>query len=398
MRSPSSLAPTEADPMSAARQRYERAQLRRRLVPPLALIVLALLVTNCSDARASVAPVDHRTPLPAACTPSAALAQGVAGASSPVVLTTGARAPLKDLGIQPALLTRPQWRSLLTLARQAGVGVVNVTVGWASLEPDGPTLAPQPLQVLDEFVRDAKRQHIAVRLQLAGFPQWARDQGDPSENATPWFAPTRPDELSRWAGWVRAMVRHFGTTVSFYEIWNEENTQQFWTQGPDPVAYAALLACSDVAAKSVDPKATIVSGGLSTNDIGYLQHLMAKLASYPDASSFGDFFDVLGVHPYSGGRSPAVNQARWTSRDQWGLDDTNFLGFLRLEDVLADYGEGSKPLYIGEYGAPVEGFGSAIPGFTSVSEGTPRSVPHDGLLDRGSLPPGDRVVLVHLLP
>ena len=112
----------------------------------------------------------------------------------------------------------------------------------------------------------------------------------PSESATPWFAPTRPDELSRWAGWVRAMVRHFGTTVSFYEIWNEENTQQFWTQGPDPVAYAAPLACSDVAAKSVDPKATIVSGGLSTNDIGYLQHLMAKLASYPDASSFGELF------------------------------------------------------------------------------------------------------------
>ena len=271
-------------------------------VPPLALIVLALLVTNCSDA----APRWRRSTTGHRCRRHALL-RGLGPRRRGGELSCGfdhgsPSAPQGYLGIQPALLTRPQWRSLLTLARQAGVGVVNVTVGWASLEPDGPTLAPQPLQVLDEFVRDAKRQHIAVRLQLAGFPQSARDQGDPSENATPWFAPTRPDELSRRAGWVRAMVRHFGTTVSFYEIWNEENTQQFWTQGPDPVAYAALLACSDVAAKSVDPKATIVSGGLSTNDIGYLQHLMAKLAPTRTPRASGNLFDVLGVHPYSGGR------------------------------------------------------------------------------------------------
>jgi hypothetical protein len=278
---------------------------------------------------------------------------------------------LKDLGIQPELLSRPQWLSLLQLASSAGVGVVNVGVGWSALEPTGPQLDPGATATLTQFVADAHGMGIAIRFQLYGFPQWARSAGEPTQVVAPLLAPTSTADLTNWAAWVRAIIGRFGTSIAFYEIWNEENIQAYWYQGPDPARYAALLACSDVAAKSTNARVTIMSGGLSTNDVGYLQALYPSLARYQHASSFHDFFDVLGAHPYSAGRSPADDSSRWVTQDPWGQDDGNFLGFVRLHDVMAANGDGSKQLYIGEYGVPVSGSTPAIiPGFNAVSSKT----------------------------
>jgi hypothetical protein len=309
--------------------------------------------------------------LPAACAPTASLATAV-GARRPVTIAVqGAANPVKDLGMQPLSLTLAQQISLLNLAKQAGVGVINTGVSWATAEPDGSQLSSTVWRTLTQFVADVRVRGMAVRLQLYGLPQWARDPGDPDNSTAPWQAPQGRAELGRWAAWINTVVKHFGTTVSFYEIWNEENTQMFWTQGPSPMTYAALLACSYVAAKRANPRSVIITGGLSTNDVGYLQHLYSALDAYPHASAFHDFFDLLGVHPYSGGRSPAVNSSRWTVPSTWGTDDTNFLGFVELHSVMAAHGQGYKQIYLGEYGAPVTGYGAdTATGFTQISEAT----------------------------
>ncbi|HEY3941380.1 MAG TPA: hypothetical protein VGL60_02750 [Acidimicrobiales bacterium] len=344
-----------------------------------ALIVTALLVASMwpggsfsSSDLAGAAKVSTSPPtrLPSNCTPTTGLVHSVEDHPTARIATDGL-APIKDLGIQPALLTSSQWRSLLRLARRAGVGVVNVGVGWSGLEPDGPHLSGSVLAKLDSFVSDARRDHLAVRFQLTGFPQWARAAGDPSESAQPWYAPTQRAELERWATWVKSVVRHFGTKVSFYEIWNEENISQFWPQGPNPRQYAALLACSYDAAKAANAGVTIVSGGLSTNDVGFLQALYRYLDRYHDAAPLNDFFDLLGVHPYSGGRPPALVSSRWDTQGMWGLDDANFLGFTRLHDVMSQHHQGSKQIYIGEYGAPVSGsVPVSINGFATVPAAT----------------------------
>jgi hypothetical protein len=317
---------------------------------------------RAAGATSPVAPVA----LPAACSPSASLAARLAGQAPVTVKTGGSSGPIKDLGIQPLTISRPEEQSLLDLAVTAGAGVVNAGVSWASVEPNGPRVAPGAWSRLTQFVKDVRARGMAVRLQLYGFPQWARASGD---STAQWLAPEGGAELGRWATWIRTIVDHFGNSVSFYEIWNEENEVDFWAQGPDPSSYAALLTCSYVASKRADLGATIVSGGLSTNDVGYLEHLYSALSSYPHAASFRDFFDLLGVHPYSGGRSPSVNQSRWVSQSTWGVDDTNFLGFRKLHAVMKQHGQGYKQLYIGEYGTPVSGYQSTPPpGFTEVSE------------------------------
>jgi hypothetical protein len=88
---------------------------------------------------------------------------------------------------------------------------------------------------------------------------------------------------------------------------------------------------------------------------------------FPTTAATDDhFFDVLGVHPYSGNRSPATVKASRVYKDQWGTMDENFLGFELLHNLMTREGEGWKHIYIGEYGfstANWEGF-SPVPDAT----------------------------------
>ena len=62
-------------------------------------------------------------------------------------------------------------------------------------------------------------------------------------------------------------------------------------------------------------------------------------------------FDQLGVHPYNGDRAPETVRSDWIyDRPPFGAFDQNFLGFRTMHDVMGEHGDGSKPLYIGEFG------------------------------------------------
>lgn len=210
-----------------------------------------------------------------------------------------------------------------------------------------------------------------MRLLLSGFPDWARDPGDPSVRSVPTLAPVHPDELARWATFVSSVVSQFNSQVSFYEIWNEEDIDLFWGGRADPAQYASLLACSYQAAKQVDPAAVIVSGGLATNDVGYTEELYAELDRLPNAASDRHFFDVLGVHPYGDSVPPTSSSPDEIFNGPFGLIDRNFSGFTQLHTVMNLNGDGAKKLYLGEFGWPLIGAGYLQDnGFTPVSENT----------------------------
>ena len=328
-------------------------------------------------ARATTAPVVSQvtqasyaassSTVPKSCAPRPGLPASAA-ATAAAASVTAAGHPLKDLSIQPALLTVPQWTSLLNLAKTAGVDVVDLGVSWSSNQPNGPAPANE-FASLQQFVAAARARGMQLRFQLYGFPQWAHDAGEPSATAEPWLAPEHPDKLAAWSGFVTRVVKAFGTSVSYYEIWNEENLPMFWDQGPNPVEYSDLLECSYTAAKVANPAVTIVSGGLSQNDVGFLTKLYAALDRFPYAQADNHFFDVLGVHPYSGGRGPSVNLPQYVEAGPWGPIDTNFLGFTALHSLMAAQGDPQKKIYIGEYGWPVSGYAEAISdGPNTISE------------------------------
>jgi len=258
---------------------------------------------------------------------------------------------MKDFGLQPATLSADEYNSLLDLAQQAGAQVVSLDVNWAAYEPDGPAPAGEWTS-LDGFVRDALGRGLKLRFQLVGLPDWARGSGEPSNSSESWLAPSSSKELAAWSQFVTRVASHFGTEVTYYEIWNEENIPQFWSQGPSPSEYANLLEASYVAIKAVDPSAKVMFGGLSRNDVGFLKQTYDAIDNQFPSTAAADnhFFDILGVHPYSGTRSPEDDSSSQVYQDQWGTMDENFLGFEKLHDLMAQEGEGWKHIYIGEYG------------------------------------------------
>ena len=259
--------------------------------------------------------------------------------------------PMKDFAIQPATLTPPEYNSLLGIAQRAGAKVISLDVSWSSYEPNGPAPAGEWTS-LDAFVNDALGRGLKLRFQLVGLPEWARDPGEPSVASAAWLAPSSAGELARWSQFVTGVVKNFGTKVSYYEIWNEENLAAFWSQGPDPTQYAKLLETSYVAIKALDPSAEVMFGGLSRNDVGFLAQTYDAVDRLFPATAVKDdhFFDILCVHPYSDNRSPAKVASREVYHDAWGTMDENFLGIELLHNLMANKGEGWKHLYIGEYG------------------------------------------------
>lgn len=280
-------------------------------------------------------------------------------------ILNGAPLPLlKDLGVQPGGLSRTQASQLLDKATSAGARIVSAGVSFASLEPSGPA-PPGEWSILDGYVADAAARGLRVRLQLYGLPDWARDPGRPGAGAAPWLAPQSLQELTYWSDFLTRLVTHFGSSVSYYEVWNEPNGTDFWYGGPSPSGYAVLLQASYKAVKAASAGATVMFGGLSRNDLGFLQQVYAALDSTYGSSAVagGHYFDILNVHPYTLGRSPTVNSPDYVWTTQFGLMDENFEGFGRLKDYMATVGEGWKHIYIGEYGFPTQAVG-AFPAVT----------------------------------
>ena len=283
--------------------------------------------------------------------------------SSPVV----SHEPMKDLGIQPATLTQSQWDVLLNIAQSAGAKVISFDLNWASYEPNGPAPSGEWTN-LDSFVSDVRSRGLLIRIQIVGMPDWARSPGEPSFASAPWLAPSTPGELQAWSQFVTRLASHFGNEVAYYEIWNEENESTFFSQGPNPSIYANILESSYVAIRSATSVPQVMFGGTSRNDIGFVSQVYYAIDAQFPATAISDhhFFDILGVHPYSGDRAPSAVLSSWVYQDQWGTMDENYTGFEELHALMAQQGEGYKHIYISEFGY------NTVPwnGFSAVSDST----------------------------
>ncbi len=228
--------------------------------------------------------------------------------------------PLVDLGVHGAdpggLLTEGTIGTLIDLADRAGASIISTTASWRDLRPD-PT-APYDWTALDDVIDRAGAAGMRVRLQLQGMPTWAVTGSAPDGE---WRPPLTEQELAAWSTFVSDLMLHVRGRVDYVEIWDEPNEADHWTPGPDPRAYSALLQASYPLVKRIDPEVVVVSGGLSTNDLGYLTELYGALDDSPGERRP---FDMLGLHRSGGHR--------------------------RMHDAMRDHGDGEKGVYVGELG------------------------------------------------
>jgi hypothetical protein len=184
------------------------------------------------------------------------------------------------------------------LARLAAAGVTRIRndLDWAGVET---TPGVYDFSAIDPLVEAADNAGLRLLFIL--------DYG----NAL--YGPTGAvvDEPGRaaFAAFAAAAAARYAGRGVIWELWNEPNLPQFWSGpdgiGPDPLAYAALVATAAPAIRAADPDATILAGAVF---MGFPQLIVALggvggmdfLRAIIDAGVLQQV-DGLSIHAYRAG-------------------------------------------------------------------------------------------------
>jgi hypothetical protein len=236
-----------------------------------------------------------------------------------------------------------QERSVAQLG-QLGARWVRVDLQWQYVAP---TPSQRRWAPFDTLITRLEHRHFNVLVQL--------------ERTPPWLVGGQPCPLGRcgpasdalWARLAGEAVRrwaHLG--VRAWEIWNEPNSNHFWSPAADPVAFTHLLASAYSTIKRADPHSTVVSGGMAAVTdpaVGPGIPAAAYLAGMYAAGARGAF-DAVGDHPYCYSRAPdCVDSSVFSGWSQLVRTSPN------IRELMIANGDGSKRVWATEFGAPTEG-------------------------------------------
>jgi polysaccharide biosynthesis protein PslG len=231
--------------------------------------------------------------------------------------------------------------------KSAGITSVRVDADWSVVQPTGPSLFDW--SALDQEVKSIRATGMSVDLIIDGCPSWA---AIPAARNDEFAQPRSAAEYAAYAAAVASRYRVMG--VKYFEIWNEPNINQFWRPVPDPAAYTADLVAAYAAIKKVDPAAIIISGGLApASDNGINYNAVTFVANmYADGAKGS--FDYLGIHPYSYPLLPDNDDSASAWSQMYRTTPS-------VRSVMTANGDGTKKIWITEFGAPSAGRAGVSP-------------------------------------
>ena len=209
-------------------------------------------------------------------------------------------------------------RRTLAMQRSAGVRVIRQAFHWDQIEQ-----APGEYDfgVYDAYVTDVARAGMEVLPILYTPPEFRAPRGP--ERGT--YPPDRPEDMGVFA---ERLVRRYGPGGEFWsenpdlpahpirawQVWNEPNLPVYWPDGPDAGEYVELLEAVAEGVKRADPRAAVVSAGLSESRHGI--SFRDFVEGMFDAGA-GDALDVFALHAFARDTPGAVGAAE-TTRDLLG--------------------------------------------------------------------------------
>jgi hypothetical protein len=153
------------------------------------------------------------------------------------------------------------------------------------------------------------------------------------------------DNIDAWGDWVYNIVQLYKDKVNVWEIWNEPNWNTGFGAPGDPVKYTEFLKRAYVKAKQADPYCTVLGGSiLGTHDAG----LNFLKSMYDNGAK--DYMDAVAIHPYCTTVSPLYPHETSTGKAFWKLE--------YARNIMADYGDEDKKIWITEMGWATNGTNS----------------------------------------
>jgi hypothetical protein len=216
------------------------------------------------------------------------------------------------------------------------VGTLRYEVSWNAIErgAEGDDLFAERQYawwILDPIVYLAAKQGIRVLPTIYGTPNWvAALQGCATGCHN--VGPNTVAGYVAFSIFVREAVARYGPGGEFWsehprlrylpmrtwQIWNEQNSSDFWKPWPNVTDYTNLLIAGGEAVHSVDPGATVIPGGMigepaqegkkTVSGWDFLRDLYAN----PRAR---EAFDGVAIHPY-GASMFSIKRTVWRWRQE----------------------------------------------------------------------------------
>lgn len=257
---------------------------------------------------------------------------------SPPPKPKGYYKPQSNAGISTGSLaevSRSQINSELVGTSKLGFTWVRLDINW--LRVQSRNSKQYDWSLYDPVVAEANRYHLKILGIIDYAPAWAAQKGCVSRDLC------APKDPAQFAAFAAQAVQHYKQSVQDWEIWNEENIDQFWAPAPNASQYAAVLKQSYKAIKATNPGSTVILGGMAPGDnpnarqidaVTFLQQLYADGAK--------GSFDAVAYHPYTYPQAPLNPNTAWDK-----LAD--------LHAIMRSHGDRAKQVWITEYGAPTNG-------------------------------------------
>jgi hypothetical protein len=234
-------------------------------------------------------------------------------------------------------------------ASALGSSWVRVFMSWRDVQPTAGGYDGGILKEWDAIVSRANNAGLKLLIVIFHSPAWASGSADPN---------TPPRDPQALAGFLRFLASRYAGRVAAYEVWNEEDEREFWSTGPDPARYAAMLKAAYPAVKVADASAKVIFGGMVGNHYDFLQKVY-------DAGAKGSF-DAVGVHTDT---ACNLNSPDAYFREASGrISRWSFTGYREVRRTILDNGD-DKPIWMTELGWSTTGAVCASGEFAGKKQG-----------------------------
>jgi hypothetical protein len=197
---------------------------------------------------------------------------------------------------------------------QGRMGTLRVSFSWSAID-NTPIPGDSDFALYDQLVGSAAQAGIRILPVFDNVPKWVADL-DGCQADCYRYAPRSTVTRLAWRGFIRSVVQRYGPEGTYWaehpevkpkpirawQIWNEQNSAQYFAPEPDVDVYAELLTEASKVIKEEDPGAEVVLGGMFLSPGGkddenssfrYLRRLYGH-------TGVSNHFDGVAVHPYAG--------------------------------------------------------------------------------------------------